>query len=153
MSEVGLQVLRSLILGVLGLPKDYPEDQEVAVGENGSGEAWPDFAALCEGFIYFFDIAPTNGTPEVKFHMTTRKYGTDDLTIARNLVEWMKAHGRGAWTDAYMGMMEKLAVHRGLENGKGMHVYISYQCTETGEPDVKSYISPELYHKGRYVAA
>lgn len=63
---------------------------------------------------------------------------------------WMHAHGRGAYADAYLGMLEKLAERRGLENGKGMHAYISYQCTEMGEPDIKSYISPELYHRARY---
>ena len=150
-SESSLQDLRSLILTVLGLPDDYPEDAEISVESTGAN-AWPDFDALCEGFIYFFDIAPTSGKPEVKFYLTTRKYGADDLTIARNLMAWLHAHGRGAYADAYLSMLEKLAEHRGLENGKGLHAYISYQCTEKGEPDVKSYISPELYHRARYTA-
>jgi DMATS type aromatic prenyltransferase len=148
-SEESLLDLRSMILTVLGLPEDYPEDKEVPVGTSNSGGEWADFAALCEGFIYFFDIAPKDSKPEVKFYLTTRKYGADDLTIAQNLVTWMKAHGRGTYTDQYLAMMETLCSHRGLENGKGMHAYISYQCTNEGEPDVKSYISPELYHKAR----
>lgn len=149
--ESSLQDLRSMILAVLGLPSDFPEDAEIPV-EGNADNNWPDFAALCEGFVFFFDIAPTSGTPDVKFYLTTRKYGADDLTIARNLTAWMRAHGRGVYADQYMGMLEKLAVHRGLENGKGMHAYISYQCTAKGEPDIKSYISPELYHKARYAA-
>ncbi|KAI9677128.1 MAG: hypothetical protein M1822_008237 [Bathelium mastoideum] len=150
--ESSLQDLRSMILAVLGLPADYPEDAEIPVGSDADSE-WPDFAALCEGFIYFFDIARTSGTPDVKFYLTTRKYGADDLTIARNLTEWMSAHQRGNYAGAYMGMLERLAAHRGLENGKGMHAYISYQCSTDGEePDIKSYISPELYHKARYAA-
>lgn len=40
----------------------------------------------------------------------------------------------------------------GLENGKGMHAYICYQCTDKGVPDVKSYFSSELYHRARYAA-
>ncbi|RYO86223.1 hypothetical protein DL766_008931 [Monosporascus sp. MC13-8B] len=150
-SESSLQDLRSLILTVLGLPGDYPEDAEIPVEANG-GNAWPDFEALCEGFVYFFDIAPTSSKPDVKFYLTTRKYGADDTTIVRNLVAWIYAHGCGAYCDAYLGMLEKLAKHRGLKNGKGMHAYINYQCTEKGEPDVKSYISPELYHRARYAA-
>ncbi|CAG8924602.1 unnamed protein product [Penicillium salamii] len=149
-SEESLQDLRSMILAVLGLPSDFPEEENISVEATTGGNSWKDFEALCEGFIYFFDIAPANGKPEVKFYLTTRKYGADDLTIARNLVDWMNAHGRGAYSDAYMGMLEKIAEHRGLENGKGMHAYISYQCSQKGEPDVKSYISPELYHKARY---
>lgn len=57
---------------------------------------------------------------------------------------WLEAHGRGAYADAYLGILEKLVKHRGLENGKGLHAYISYQCTEKGETDVKSYTSPKL---------
>lgn len=147
--ESSLQDLRSLILAILGLPSDFPENAEITPESTGGSE-WSDFEALCEGFIYFFDIAHTSGKPEVKFYLTTRKYGSDDLTIARNLVAWMHAHGRGAYADAYLGMLERLSEHRGLENGKGMHAYISYQCTEKGEPDIKSYISPELYHRARY---
>lgn len=56
----------------------------------------------------------------------------------------LRARGRGAFADAYLGMLEKLAEHRGLENGKGLHAYISYQCTEKEEPDVKSDISPRI---------
>ncbi|KAJ6180053.1 hypothetical protein N7519_010514 [Penicillium mononematosum] len=151
-AEESLQDLRSMILAVLGLPADFPEEQEISVQATTGGNIWKDFEALCEGFIYFFDIAPMNGKPEVKFYLTTRKYGADDLTIARNLVAWMHAHGRGTYCDAYLGMLEKLSEHRGLANGKGMHAYISYQCSQKGEPDVKSYISPELYHKARYAS-
>lgn len=148
--EESLQDLRSMILAVLGLPADFPEDKEISVEATTGGTVWKDFEALCEGFIYFFDIAPTSGKPEVKFYLTTRKYGADDLTIARNLMSWMQAHGRGEHCASYIWMLERLAAHRGLENGKGMHAYISYQCSKKGEPDIKSYISPELYHKARY---
>ena len=150
-SESSLQNPRSLILAVLGLLDIYSEDAEVSVESTGSNK-WRDFEALCEGYTYFFDIAPTSGKPEVKFYLNTRKYRADDLTIAQNLVAWLHAHGRGAYADACLGMLEKLAEHRGLENGKGLHAYISYQCTEKGEPDIKSYISPELYHRARYAA-
>ncbi len=65
---------------------------------------------------------------------------------------WLHAHGRGAYADAYLGILEKVAEHRGLENGKGLNAYISYQRTEKREPDVKSYIFPEFYHTARYAA-
>ena len=65
---------------------------------------------------------------------------------------WLHAQSRGAYADAYLGILEKLTEHRELENGKDLHAYISYPCTEKGEPDVKSYISLELYHRARYAA-
>ncbi|EER38497.1 dimethylallyl tryptophan synthase GliD1 [Histoplasma capsulatum H143] len=151
-SEESLQNLRSMILAVLGLPADFPEGKEISVESTTAGQTWKDLEALCEGFIYFFDIAPTSGRPQVKFYLTTRKYGADDLTIARNLMAWMDEQGRGTNCDAYIGMLKRLAEHRGLENGKGMHGYISYQCSQKGEPDIKSYISPELYCKAGYEA-
>ena len=135
-----------LIFAILGLPDDYPEDADISVLSTG-GNAWPDFDALCVDVVYYFDIAPTSGKPKVKSYLTARKYRADDLTIARNLMAWLHAHGRGAYADAYLGMVEKLAEHRGLDNGKGLHAFMIYQCTEEGEPDVKSYISPELYQR------
>ena len=66
--------------------------------------------------LRFFDIAQTSGKPEVKFDLITRKYGAENLTIARNLVVWLRAHGRGAYADAYLGMLDKPAEHRDFEN-------------------------------------
>ncbi|KAA8646569.1 uncharacterized protein ATNIH1004_008002 [Aspergillus tanneri] len=125
-SEESLQDLRSMTLAVLGLPADFPEEQEISVEATTGGNSWKDFKALCDGFIYFFDIAPKSGKPEVKYYLTTRKYGADDLTIARNLMARMHAHSRGTHYDAYLAMLGRLAKHRDLENGKGMHAYISY---------------------------
>lgn len=108
-SEESLQNLRSMILAVLGLPADFPEEKEISVESTTAGQTWKDFEALCEGFIYFFDIAPTSGRPQVKFFLTTPKYGADDLTIARNLMAWMDEQGRGTYCDAYIGMLKRLA--------------------------------------------
>lgn len=152
-SEASLQDLRWLLAAVLGLPRDYPEDAEVPSAAAISGGDWFDSSALCQGFTYCFDIAHASGTPDVKIYVKTRKLGPDDRAIAHNLVGWMREHGRGAYCEQYLGMLDRLAEHRGLENGKGMHAYISYQCTGKGEPDVKSYISPEVCHKARYSVA
>lgn len=83
-SESSLQRLRPLITAVLGLPDDYLGDAEASVESTG-GNAWPDFDAPCEVFVYFFDMLSTSGKPEVKFYLTLRRTGTDDPNIARNL--------------------------------------------------------------------
>jgi DMATS type aromatic prenyltransferase len=100
--------------------------------------------------VYFFDVAPHNSIPDVKFYLPTRRYGPDDRQIALRLMEWMKARGRGKYCEQYLHMMETLAEHRGLENGKGLHTYISYQIGKSSEPDIKSYLTPETYHPARF---
>lgn len=147
--EHNLQDLRLLICAILGLPDDYPEDEQVP-SISPDGKRWKEFDALVEGFVYFFDVAPRNNKPDVKFYLPTRKYGSDDLSIAQSLVDWMGKRGRGAYAAEYIRMLDSLAEHRGLNMGKGMHTYISYQLTSKGEPDVKSYLCPEIYHPARY---
>lgn len=72
--ESSLQDLRSLIIAVLGLPDDFSGDAKISFAST-SGNAWPDFEALCEDIIYFFDIAPMNSKAKVKLYLTTRKNG------------------------------------------------------------------------------
>lgn len=153
-SETNLQDLRSLILAVLGLAADYPEEAEVAAVEAGA--AGNDSGGRHKshhqrpGYVYFFHIARGGTVPDVKFCLTTHVYGADDLTTARNLVAWLRLRGRGAYADAYLAALEKMASHRGLADGKGLHTHISYMWTAEGEPDITSYIAPEIYHIARY---
>lgn len=151
-SESSLQDVRSLIETLLELPSDYPEDADMPITPP-VGKTWVDTKDLVECFVYFFDVAPQNSKPDVKLYLPTRRYGPDDLAISHRLVDWMKARGRGAYSDRYLTMMESVAEHRGLENGKGIHSYISYQFKENGEADIKSYFTPETYHPARFPGA
>lgn len=149
-SEDKVQDLRSLITTVLGLPHDYPEDDKFPPAPP-VGKTWLDQEDLVECFVYFFDVAPRHGSkPDVKFYLPTRRYGPDDLTISQRMVVWMKSRGRGDYGDRYLKMMEAVAEHRGLKNGKGLHSYISYQFGKSGVPDIKSYLTPETYHPARF---
>jgi DMATS type aromatic prenyltransferase len=152
--ESKMQDLRSFIVTTLGLAEDYAEDAEISrelQWVRPDNELFTEFEALVDGLVYFFDIAPGNADaiPEIKFYNPTRRYGPDDLSIARGLVSWLKARGRDTYCDGYLRMLESLAEHRGLENGKGMHTYLSYMFSKNGEPDIKSYLCPEAYHPAR----
>ncbi|CAN8095471.1 unnamed protein product [Discula destructiva] len=144
--EPSLQDLRSFITAILGLPHDYPESAAIPVPTCAlQSEREP---APC--FVYFFDIAP-NAALDVKLYLSMRTYAHDDLEIARRLSGWLEARGRGAYCDRYVDMLEAVAEHRELEAGKGIHSYLSYQCSRTGgEPDIKSYFTPEAYHPARF---
>lgn len=144
-----IQDVRSLIEAILGLPSDYPEDANMPLADP-VGKTWVDSKDLVECFVYFFDIAPGRDKPDVKFYLPTRRYGPDDLTISLRLMDWMTARGRGAHCENYLRMMKAIGEHRGLENGKGIHSYISYQVNRNGEPDIKSYFTPETYHPARF---
>lgn len=149
--EDRLQDLRSLITTILELPDDYPEDAKLT-SALPAPKTWPEQGDLAEGFTYFFDIAPGR-KPDVKFYLPTQRFGADDLTIARRLIDWMKARGRGDYGGRYMGVVHALAEHRNLGTGKGLHSYISYQFTASGVPDIKSYLVPEAFHPARFLKA
>ncbi|KAI0904216.1 aromatic prenyltransferase [Ustulina deusta] len=150
--EANIQDIRSLIETILGLPKDYPEDFNMPLADP-VGETWIHSKDLVGCFVYFFDIAPGRDKPDVKFYLPTRRYGPDDLNIALRLTDWMTARGRGAYCDDYLRMIKRIGEHRGLENGKGIHSFISYQVKRDGEPDIKSYFTPEAYHPARFTEA
>lgn len=63
---------------------------------------------------------------------------------------WLRERGRGAYADAYLAALEKIASHRGLADGKGIQTHIGFQTTEEGEIGIQSYIAPEAFHKARY---
>ncbi|KAI1169931.1 aromatic prenyltransferase [Nemania sp. FL0916] len=147
--ETNLREIRSLIETILGLPSDYPEHHNMP-HQRPLGDTWVDVKGLVDCFVYFFDIAPGREKPDVKFYLPTRSFGPDDLTLCHRLMQWMSTHGRGAYCDNYLAMMKVIGEHRGLENGKGIHSFISYQANACGEADIKSYFTPEVYHPARY---
>ncbi|KAI1367013.1 dimethylallyl tryptophan synthase GliD1 [Xylaria arbuscula] len=149
--EEKMQDLRSFISATLCLPDDYPEDKEIP-HEITDKEMWAEAEALIDGYVYYFDIAPgsSKAIPDIKFHNPTRRYGPDDLSIARGLTSWLKARGRGQYCDSYMRMVESVCEHRDLAKGKGLHTYLTYMFNKKGgEPDIKSYLIPEAYHPNR----
>lgn len=149
-AEDNLQDLRSLITTVLELPADYPEDQNFPLPPPPA-KTWSEQESQADTFAYYFDIAPRNGSkPDVKIYLPTRSYGPNDLAIAHNLLAWMTARGRGGYSDQYLTMLKRICDHRELENGKGIHSYITYQFGKNGVPDVKSYLISETYHPARF---
>lgn len=147
--KANIEEIRSLIETLLGLPSDYPEDRNMP-NADPVGKTWVDTKDLVHCFVYYFDIAPGRDKPEVKFYLPTRRFGPDDLTLSHRLMQWMTARGRGAYCDRYLAMMKAMGDHRGLENGQGVHSFITYQPNSHGEADIKSYFIPEVYHPARY---
>ncbi len=150
--EPQLQSLRSLIAAVTGLESDFPEDSEVPCAPEYNPAAKENFVELpilLSGYLYYFDIAPGAVVPDIKFYTPVRRYGRDDLSLAKATTAWMEANGRGAYCDRYLSMLQSLAEHRRLDDGKGLQTYVSCLLMKNGELDITSYIGPEAFDPAR----
>ncbi|KAK2599078.1 hypothetical protein QQS21_005419 [Conoideocrella luteorostrata] len=154
MSDSQKEQLRTLIHAVVDTPRDFPEGENVPRTRNYNPAAQDNFVEIPElltGYIYYFDMAPTSKTPDVKLYIPTRHIGPDDLTIALNLVLWMKKNGRGGYEERYMNMLKGLAEHRRLDSGKGLQTYIGIMLRKNGALDVTSYLGAEAFDPARTV--
>ncbi|KAF2133643.1 dimethylallyl tryptophan synthase GliD1 [Dothidotthia symphoricarpi CBS 119687] len=144
-----LSELHSLVKTVNGLADDFPEDKEVPAGSELQTTCnFGELSKALKGYLYYFDIAPGKAVPEIKLFVPTRYYGRDDLALGSALTQWMEVNGRGAYCAKYLTMLESLAGHRRLDEGKGLQTYVS--CLfKKGELDITTYLGAEAFHKGR----
>ncbi|KAI5866009.1 dimethylallyl tryptophan synthase GliD1 [Durotheca rogersii] len=156
LSAAQLEELRSLIGAVTGTPDDFPEDAHVERTRNYNPAAVDNFVELPEllsGYIYYFDMAPTSARPDVKLYVPTRHVGPDDLSVARALIAWLEKRGRAAYGQQYMNMLEGMAAHRRLDQGKGLQTYIGIMFKKNGDLDVTSYLGAEAFDPMRVASA
>ena len=149
--EKGLEELQDLVKLALGLEKGFLSSAELPASKDYSPSALDNFAVdqhLIEGYMYYFDIAPGSPLPDIKFYLPTRRYGKNDLSIAQGLTQWLKARGRGQFTENYMRVLESLAKHRILEERVGLQTYISC-CFQKGSLSMTTYLSPEAFDPQR----
>jgi len=129
--------LWELWLLVLGLPKDYSKNDKLEAASHETS-----------GILYNFDIQPNNSLPDSKLYIPVKHYGKDDRQIARGLVTFLEQHGDIQRTREFLGAIEGLCSYRPLEDGRGLQTYISC-AVKNGRLHLTSYISPQLYHRGR----
>ena len=150
--EQQMQDLRTLISAVTGLDPSFSEDQEVPCAPEYDPAAKDNFVELpilLSGYLYYFDIAPGAEMPDIKFYTPVRRYGRDDLALARGIMTWMQDHERGQYCESYLDMLQRLAQHRSLDAGKGLQTYVSCLFKKNGELDITSYIGPEAFDPAR----
>ncbi|KAF2799612.1 dimethylallyl tryptophan synthase GliD1 [Melanomma pulvis-pyrius CBS 109.77] len=146
-----LEELKSLISAVTSLPANFPEDSDVPVEEKYHPKVEGSMGEVPgqSGYLYYFDIRPGAKLPEIKFYTPVSRYGRDDLTLAKALVGWMEGKGRQAFGKKYLDMLESMADHRNVNDGKGLQTYVSCMFKKGGELDITTYISPQVFHPGR----
>lgn len=118
--DKGLKELEELVKLVLSLPSDFPASKNLPATQGYAVKHFSKDQHLVEGYMYYFDIAPGSPLPDIKFYLPTRRYGKDDLSIARGLTKWMGDRGRGQYKEGYMRVLESLASHRTLEEKGGV---------------------------------
>ncbi|RYP52137.1 hypothetical protein DL768_002687 [Monosporascus sp. mg162] len=156
LSKPQLEDLRSLIGAVTDTPADSPEDSHVPRTHNYNPAARDNFVELPEllsGYIYYFGMAPSSTRPDVKLYIPTRHVGPDDLSIARALIAWLEKRGRAAYGQQYMNMLEGVAQHRRLDQGKGIQTYIGVLFRKNGELNITSYLGAEAFDPTRVAGA
>ena len=147
-----LEDLHDLIKAVTALPADFPEDAKVPAADQYNPSAKDNFVELpilLSGYLYYFDVAPGGTLPEIKFYTPVRRYGRDDLSLAKSITGWMEAKARGAYCQSYLRMLESLAEHRSLNEGQGLQTYVSCIFKKSGELDITAYLAPEAFHQVR----
>ena len=104
---------------------------------------------MLSGFLYYFDIASAKALPEIKIFIPVRYYARDDPSLARGILGWMEARGRGAFNHRYMNMLRSLSEHRRLEDGNGLQTFISCLFKGNSELDITTYLSAKAFHPSR----
>ncbi|KAK4234120.1 aromatic prenyltransferase [Achaetomium macrosporum] len=156
--------LSELIKTVLGLPPDFPDDAHAAVELGAeSPYSFPTPAAphpdestgtdavtpspVLPGYVYYFDVAPGQALPGVKFSIPLRNYARDDLSIAQAFTAFMDARGRGAYSARYMALLERLAAEEGarLADKRGLQAFISVLFRSDGELDITTYFAAQAF--------
>lgn len=153
--------LHELIKAVLGLPDDFPETDHPAVflgaklpydlppppptAPSDVDASTP--ATFAPGYPYYFDVAPGQALPGVKWSLPVRNYDVGDLPVAKAFTAWMDKQGRGAYSGRYMSLLKRLAAVKGesLEESKGLQEFISVMLKPNGEIDVTTYFAAHAW--------
>ncbi|RYC56978.1 hypothetical protein CHU98_g9231 [Xylaria longipes] len=162
--ERQLRDLDELIKGVLGLPADFPETEHPAVflgakspynlppppppppsSSADSSSAVDDSTPVtfAPGYPYYFDVAPGQDLPGVKWSLPVRNYDVGDFQVAKAFTAWMEKQGRGKYCGRYMSLLARMAAAKGttLEESKGLQEFISVMLKLDGEIDVTTYFA------------
>lgn len=154
--------LHELIKSVLGLPDDFPETEHPAIflgakspykfpspppTADGVDTVTP--SPVLPGYPYYFDVAPGQDLPGVKWSLPVRNYDRDDLSVAKAFTAWMEKQGRGGYCKRYLSLLSRLAAEKGmrLEESKGLQEFISILLRADGEIDVTTYFSAHAFHE------
>lgn len=145
--DKGLKELEKLVKLVLRLPSDFPASKDLPATQGYAVKHFSEDQHLVEGYMYYFDIAPGSPLADIKFYLPTRRYGKDDLSIARGLTKWMGDRGGGSIRRVTCGFWRVWQAIGGWRRGWGCR-RISC-CFQKGTLSITSYMNPEIFDAQR----
>lgn len=134
----GMRDLRELWNLVLGL-------------QDGLDLELPLKSHTTSGIAYNFEVNPKSNKINTKLYIPVRHYSHNDQVITEGLVGFLR--NRSNFSEAvlenYVQALKDIGQYRRLDSGCGLHTYISCSIKDDAL-SITSYISPEIYHAGRY---
>lgn len=142
-TQNGLKELRHLWQLVLGLKDNFNPEDDLP------------FKAHCtSGVLYYFEVHAGSWNIKPKVYIPVKHYGCNDEDIAQGLRAFLvsrKGTGEQPNVENYLQALRDICTYRSLRCQSGLQTYISC-AIQDDSLDITSYISPEIYHKGRWDA-
>ncbi len=119
-------------------------------GDSNPKEPLPYKEHTTSGILYYFEVRPGSQTITPKVYIPVKHYGQNDEAIARGLKTFIVRRNRSQAKTAenYLQALREICTYRSLSSETGLQTYISCGL-RNGSLDITSYLSPEIYHKGR----
>ena len=122
---------------VLSLEHDFSTAQQLPTSHRSEA-----------GTFYCFYARPGDAVLRCKLYIPAKYYGLNDEAIGQGLEQYFQKRGQDQFVDRYWNVLEGMGSYRPLNNGCGIHTYIS--CEPKGDDiSVTSYFSPEIYYPTR----
>lgn len=116
-----------------------------------SGENLPFKPHCTSGILYCFEVRPGHIGITPKVYLPVKHYGRNDLDIAQGLATFLRSRNTDPeqMVESYLQFLHETCTYRSLSSACGLQTYISCSIIN-GSLDITSYLSPEIYHKGRW---
>lgn len=103
------------------------------------------------GMLYYFEVRPRSGRITTKIYLPVKHYGLNDLAVAHGLQTFIREResSKEKMTMDYLHTLHQICTHCQLSSSTGLQTYISCKL-ENDSLQVTSYLSPEIYHEGRW---
>ena len=135
----GLEELQQLWQLALSTKSDFDPKEPLPHKEHSTA-----------GMLYYFEVRPGSHTIMPKVYIPVKHYGQNDEAIARGLKTFIVRRNRSQakTAESYLQALREICTYRSLSSETGLQTYISCGL-RNGSLDITSYLSPEIYHKGR----
>ncbi|KAF2869631.1 aromatic prenyltransferase [Massariosphaeria phaeospora] len=132
LSERAISSLKDLWNELFGLDASIAETQPLPVNPHRTA-----------GILHYFSVRSGSKLPKIKVYLPVRHYSKNDDQVARGLSKFLDKQNKQLTDGPYLQGLQRLCKHRTLEDGLGLHTYIS--CAFEGDDlEITAYLNPEV---------